>query len=77
LKPVLKPFGKAFIDQDLQMVKKQQEGLQTGHPALMLLGDADQQALWYYKLKKQMLEAQAAQTPFENPLKPKILRWQS
>lgn len=75
--PLLKPFGKAFIKQDLEIVKKQAEGLQGDHPALMLLGDADQQALWYFKLKKEYLEAQSQGVPFENRIPEKILRWRS
>lgn len=77
LLPMLKPFGKAFIKQDLDIVIKQQEGLRDGHPTLMLLGDADQQALWYFKLKKEYLEAQTQNTGFENPLREKLLRWRS
>lgn len=75
LLPVLKPFGKAFIKQDLDMVIKQQEGLQGDHPGLMLLGDADQQAIWYFRLKKHWLESQQNGTEFVNPLKARTLRW--
>lgn len=77
LLPVLKPFGKAFIQQDVDMVKKQQEGLRGDYPALMLLGDADQQALWYFKLKKTWAEAQENKIEFVNPLREKVLRWRS
>jgi hypothetical protein len=77
LKPLLVPFGKAFIRQDLDIVKKQQEGLRGDHPSLMLLGDADAQALWYYRLKKDYLEAQQNNLPFENRIPEKMLRWRS
>lgn len=77
LKPILSLFGKAFIRQDLDVVIKQQEGLTGDHPALMLLGDADAQALWYFKLKKDYLEAQAAGQAFENRVPEKVLRWRS
>ena len=77
LKPLLKPFGKAFIGQDVKVVKRQQEGLKHPHPALLLVGDADQQALWYFKLKKEWLSAAAEQQPFENSLRAKTLRWYS
>lgn len=77
LLPLLKLFGRAFIRQDLVTVARQQEGLIAGHPSLMLLGDADQQALWYFRLKKEYLEAQAQGTAFENPLREKTLRWKS
>lgn len=77
LRPVLKPFGKAFIRQDLRVVTMQQEGLKPGHPALLLVGDADQQALWYYKLKKDWAASLENQTPFENRITAKTLRWYS
>lgn len=77
LLPLLKPFGKQFIQQDLQVVKMQQEGLVPGHPPLMLLGDADAQALWYYRLKKEALAAKNEGRHFENPLKERTLRWKS
>jgi len=77
LRGLLTLFGKAFIGQDLDIVKKQQEGLNGDHPSLLLLGDADVQALWYYKLKKDYLEAQANDMPFTNRIPEKTLRWQS
>ena len=77
LKPVLVPFGKIFIRQDLEVVRKQQEGLVQEHPALMLIGDADAQAVWYSRLKKDYLESKAANLPFENRVPGKILRWRS
>jgi phenylpropionate dioxygenase-like ring-hydroxylating dioxygenase large terminal subunit len=75
LKPVLRPFGKKFIGQDVRVVKMQQEGLKPPHPALLLVGDADQQALWYYKIKKDWLAAAAQNVPFENRIPEKTLRW--
>jgi len=77
LKPFLRPFGKKFIQQDLEIVKKQQDGLVGDHPGLLLIGDADQQALWYYKLKKDYLESQANGLAFVNRVPEKTLRWQS
>jgi phenylpropionate dioxygenase-like ring-hydroxylating dioxygenase large terminal subunit len=77
LQRIAMPFGKAFIRQDLDIVIKQQEGLRGDHPSLMLLGGADQQALWYFKLKKDYLEAHAQGVPFENRLPEKVLRWNS
>lgn len=77
LLPLLRLFGKAFIAQDLAIVKKQQEGLKGDHPPLMLMGDADAQALWYYRLKKEALSAQAEGRSFENPLRERTLRWRS
>lgn len=75
--PILKIFGKIFIGQDLDIVAKQQEGVSQPHPPLMLLGDADAQALWYYRLKKEYLAAIAESRAFTNPLKERTLRWRS
>ena len=77
LLPLLKPFGKAFIRQDIRVVEMQQEGLRGEHPPLMLMGDADQQALWYYKLKKSYAQQTAEGLAFVNPLPEKLLRWRS
>lgn len=77
LRPLLLPFGKAFLQQDLNIVKKQQEGLANSAQPLLLLGDADAQALWYYRLKKEALAASSDGRAFENPLREKILRWRS
>ncbi len=77
IRRVVTPFGKAFIRQDLDIVIKQQEGLKGDHPSLMLLGAADQQALWYFKLKKDYLEAQSQGVPFMNRVPEKTLSWKS
>ncbi len=75
--PLLTIFGRSFIAQDLAIVKKQQEGLKPGHPPLMLMGDADAQALWYYRLKKEALAASTEKRAFENPLRERTLQWRS
>lgn len=78
LRPLLIPFGKRFIQQDLDIVMKQQEGLnQPNTPTLMLLGDADAQAIWYYRLKKEAHASYAEGRSFENPLKARTLKWRS
>lgn len=77
LRPLLMRFGRAFIAQDVRVVKMQQEGLRPGHPPLLLMGDADAQALWYHRLKKEALAAQNEDRAFENPLRPKLLKWKS
>lgn len=77
LRPLLLPFGKAFLQQDFKIVKLQQEGLTPGHPPLLLMGDADAQARWYYRLKKEALAAAEEGRAFVNPLKEKLLHWRS
>ena len=77
LSPLLMRFGKAFLKQDLDIVKMQQEGLKPGHPPLLLMGDADAQALWYYRLKKEAAASTSEGRAFANPLRAKTLEWRS
>lgn len=65
-----------FLDQDRRVVVQQQEGL-AYDPPLMLIDDADTQARWYYRLKKEWIKAQQEKRPFENPISPCTLRWRS
>ncbi len=76
MKPLLRPFVRAFLAQDRDIMAKQQAGLRHGAP-LLLLGDADQQAKWYYRLKNEYARAQAENRPFANPVKDRVLRWRS
>jgi len=75
-RPVLRPFVQRFLDQDRQMVIKQQEGLKYD-PALMLIDDADTQAKWYFRLKKEWQAARDEGRPFRNPVQGRTLFWYS
>jgi hypothetical protein len=44
---------------------------------LSLIDDADTQARWYYRLKQEYRHARAEARPFDNPVKPRTLRWRS
>lgn len=70
----LKRLGKTFIGQDLGVFQKLREGLDT-NPTLMLIGDPDTQAKWYYELKKGWHKSIDGKIPFVNPLQPQTLRW--
>jgi phenylpropionate dioxygenase-like ring-hydroxylating dioxygenase large terminal subunit len=76
LKPLLRPFARAFLGQDRRIVERQQAGLE-GDPPLMLIDDADTQAKWYYRLKREYARAVVEGTPFENPVTERTLRWRS
>lgn len=76
MRPVLRPFVRAFLKQDGDMVNLQQEGLRF-NPRLMLINDADVQAKWYQRLKGAWIDARANSQPFENPVKPVTLKWRS
>lgn len=76
LKPLVRPFARAFLNQDRRVVARQQEGL-AHEPKLMLINDADMQARWYYRLKSEFMEAQEKGREFENPVEPATLSWRS
>ena len=75
-KPLAKKLAGIFLEQDLDMVIKQQEGLAHA-PSLTLVDDADTQAKWFFRLKREWLRAQEEDRDFQNPLKEKTLHWMS
>ncbi|HEY1795719.1 MAG TPA: aromatic ring-hydroxylating dioxygenase subunit alpha [Stellaceae bacterium] len=76
LKPLALPFVRAFLRQDRDIMEKQQTGLRY-NPTLSLIDDADTQARWYYRLKREYRRALAEGRRFENPVEAKTLRWRS
>jgi phenylpropionate dioxygenase-like ring-hydroxylating dioxygenase large terminal subunit len=76
LKPLLRPYVRAFLEQDRAVMAKQREGLRH-EPPLLLISDADTQARWYYRLKNEYARARAEKRPFVNPVKARVLRWRS
>ena len=76
MRPLLRPLARAFLRQDRDIMEKQKIGL-AGDPPLLLINDADVQARWYYRLKAEYLRARAEGREFQNPLKPRVLRWRS
>lgn len=76
LRPLALPFIRKFLDQDRRALARQHEGLGYD-PQLMLVGDADAQARWYHRLKREYRAARAERRPFDNPLEPRTLRWRS
>lgn len=76
LRPILRPFARAFLGQDRDIVARQQAGL-AFDPPLMLIDDADTQAKWYYRLKNDYARAVEKDEPFVNPIRAATLRWRS
>jgi phenylpropionate dioxygenase-like ring-hydroxylating dioxygenase large terminal subunit len=74
--PLVKKLARTFLEQDRDVVVLQQEGLRHD-PNLILIDDADTQAKWYARLKREWLAAEAEGRPFENPLEAATLRWRS
>jgi phenylpropionate dioxygenase-like ring-hydroxylating dioxygenase large terminal subunit len=76
LLPLARPIARRFMGQDRDVMTLQLEGLKH-QPHLLLLGDPDVQARWYYRLKREFLRAQAEGREFVNPVKPRVLKWRS
>ena len=76
LKPLLRPYVRAFLNQDRGVMVKQREGLKFD-PPLALIDDADTQARWYYRLKTEYARAKREGRDFVNPVQDRVLRWRS
>jgi phenylpropionate dioxygenase-like ring-hydroxylating dioxygenase large terminal subunit len=76
LKPFLRRYVRAFLRQDGAIMERQQEGLRYD-PPLTLIDDADTQAKWYFRLKREYRRARAEGRPFQNPVEPRTLEWRS
>lgn len=76
LRPLARYLANVFLTQDRRVVDMQQKGL-AHSPNLMLIDDADTQAKWFYRLKREWLRATEEGRPFENPVKDCTLRWRS
>ncbi len=75
-KPLIRPFARAFLEQDRKVVARQQEGL-AHEDRLMMIHDADTQARWYYALKREFVAAGQEAREFVNPVPETVLRWRS
>lgn len=76
LKPLLRPYVRKFLRQDRDIMARQQQGL-AYRPTLALIDDADTQARWYYRLKREYRRALDENREFVNPVEPRTLRWRS
>ncbi len=76
IKPFLRKFARGFLQQDIDVVEKQQIGL-AYDPSLMLIKDGDTQAKWYYALKSSWIESQSGAAEFKNPVPETTLSWRS
>jgi phenylpropionate dioxygenase-like ring-hydroxylating dioxygenase large terminal subunit len=76
--PILvRGFARVFLNQDKRAMERQAIGLRST-PSMMLLGDADMPARWYYRLKAAYLAARQHGGELDHPLKgPVTLRWRS
>ena len=76
LKPVARPLMRQFLTQDQQVLQHAQAGLDR-KPTMVLFGEGDLPSQWYFRLKREALEAARAGRAFVNPLERRELRWRS
>ncbi|KRA64398.1 2Fe-2S ferredoxin [Caulobacter sp. Root656] len=76
LHPVIRLAARAFLRQDGRIVAAQARGLRD-NPALMWMGDADQQGLWYHQLKREWNASRREGRTFRNPVEETTLRWRT
>ncbi len=77
LTPILKMFGRKFIDQDTRTMALQARGLKH-NPPLMLIDDADRPAKWYFQLKQAWLDSRRTGQAMVHPIQGEVkLRWRS
>ena len=76
IRPVVRAGLRRFIHQDRDILEMQSRGLKY-NPSLLLIDDADTQMKWYHRLKNEYARAQAEKRPFVNPVKERVLRFQS
>jgi phenylpropionate dioxygenase-like ring-hydroxylating dioxygenase large terminal subunit len=80
LYPVIRLAARAFLRQDGRIVAAQTRGLRD-NPALMWVGDADQQGRWYHQLKREWnasrREGRDSRRAFRNPVTETTLRWRT
>lgn len=76
LKPVLSRIARRFLGQDQWIVGLQNRSA-AYEPPMMLVNDADTLQRWYLRLKREWRRAQLADEPFQNPLRPATLQWNS
>ena len=74
---LVRSFARLFLHQDKRAMERQAMGLRAAS-SMMLLGDADTPARWYFRLKAAHLAARQRGSALDHPLKgPVTLRWRS
>ena len=79
--PIFRAFAERFIAQDQRNMDRQSVGLRQNQPSgppMMLVGDADRQARWYFELKEALARSRRTGQAMVHPLQgPVTLRWRT
>ena len=76
VRPFARLFARPFLQQDVDIMAARRLNEPFGGRG-MLLGDSDQQFLWYMKLKQAWDASGHTEARFVNPLQPATLRWRT
>lgn len=76
VRPFARLVARPFLQQDVDIMAARRLNEPFGGRG-MLLGDSDQQFLWYMKLKQAWDACGHAEAGFVNPLQPATLRWRT
>ena len=76
IRPFARLVARPFLQQDVNIMALRREN--EAHAGKgMLVGDSDQQFLWYLNLKRAWAASCGCPARFENPVKPATLRWKT
>jgi phenylpropionate dioxygenase-like ring-hydroxylating dioxygenase large terminal subunit len=76
LQPVAQRMADGFLAQDAAILSRQNENLERLAHRPLYLGDPDEPAKWYLKLKEAWRD-RGAKGGFKNPIAPATLRWRT
>ncbi|MFN3312842.1 MAG: hypothetical protein ACK46Q_05180 [Hyphomonas sp.] len=76
VRPFARLVARPFLQQDVDIMAARRLNEPFGGKG-MLLGDSDQQFLWYMKLKQAWDACGHAEAAFVNPVQPATLRWRT
>ncbi|MEO1774453.1 MAG: aromatic ring-hydroxylating dioxygenase subunit alpha [Pseudomonadota bacterium] len=74
--PLVRSAARRFLEQDGDIIVKQNEGLKYDPPQ-MLVTDADAQMKWWLRVKREWRDHRHEQRDFVNPVRPRTLRFRS
>ena len=76
LYPALSALGRAFLEQDAQILRKIDARAST-RQAQIFVGPPDQPSAWYFQCKLALARARSDAGGFVNPVKASVLRWKT
>lgn len=76
LQPILARMSASFLSQDAAILRAQNKNLSRMKTTPLYVGDPDEPAKWYYRLKRAWVERPPSGA-FVNPLAPAALRWRT